>query len=220
MNTLSVLVVEDESDVRDKLLAYTKIFFDTVYEASNGREALRVFQDKKPNIVLTDINMPYINGIELVEKIRKIDKKTQIIIISAHSDKEYLLQAIKFNLVSYIVKPIVIEELKEVLIQARVNLTEDNILDLSNEISWNNERKQLFKNKQRIQLTNNEELFVSYLIKYKNVSVSYEDIHNHIYVLDTFSKGSLSSIVKRLRQKTSKEFVQSAYNFGYKIIAL
>jgi two-component system response regulator VanR len=73
---------------------------------------LQLYEKYKPDIIITDIQMPKLNGLEFVKRIRQKDKKTQIIIITAFCDKDYLLKAIELGLVKYLVKPVKKKSLK------------------------------------------------------------------------------------------------------------
>jgi YesN/AraC family two-component response regulator len=84
MNNLTILYAEDEIETRKNYGNYLKRNFKEVYIAQNGEEALDYYEKFEPNIMLLDINMPFINGLALTKKIRENDKKTRIIILTAH----------------------------------------------------------------------------------------------------------------------------------------
>jgi len=217
MNNLKILVVDDEQELLDKLLMYVGIFCDTVYSATNGKEALEIYEKNKPDIILADINMPKMNGLELVERIRQTDKKTKIIILTAHTNTDYLIKSVKLHLISYLLKPVKIDELKETITQAIEEISQTNYIDLTGKYQWDSKTKSLLNKDAKIELSDYESLLIKCLIDKKNKSVSYEELHNYIYELEEFSKDALSSLVKRIRQKTNKEFIISCYKVGYKI---
>jgi len=217
MNNLTALVADDEPTVLDKLVQYLAIYFDTVYKARDGLEALEIYKDKSPDIILTDINMPKLNGLKLVEQIRKTDKKTKIIMLTAHTDTDYLIKAVELHLVSYLLKPIKIDELKNTITKAIEEIGQNNYIDLTNGYSWDDNSNSLLNKNKKIELSDYESLFIKCLVNKKNQSVSYEELHNYIYDMDDFSKDAISSLVKRIRQKTNKELILSCYRVGYKI---
>ena len=115
VENLTVLYVEDEKSSREQLSEILNLLFYSVDTAFNGEDALKQYNDKEYDIVITDINMPKMNGIELIKRIKKQNPSQNIIIISAHNDSEYLLQAIEVGIDSFIIKPLKMEQLLQVL---------------------------------------------------------------------------------------------------------
>jgi len=217
MNDIKILIVEDEPQLLERLVKYVSIFCNTIYKARNGYEALEIYGQYSPDIILTDINMPKLTGIEFIEEVRKRDEKCQIMILSAHTDTEDFLKIVPLNLVSYLVKPIQMKELKISLLKAIDNLSYQIEINLNNGYSWKKDIKSLFYNNNLISLTSYEVTFVDCLVNKLNQSVSYEDIHYHIYNFDEYSQDAIFTIVKRIRKKTKKEFIKSCFKFGYRI---
>lgn len=115
---LTLTIVDDEKTTRDSiqsLIPWAEFGIGRVDTASNGIAALELARQAKPDIVLTDVRMPKMDGIELARKIREIYPLCKIIFISGYSDKEYLKTAINLKAISYIEKPLNIEEIKSVL---------------------------------------------------------------------------------------------------------
>ncbi len=108
INKSSVLYVEDEEILREEISNLLQGFFKKVFTASNGEEALEIYEKNSDeiDILLTDVNMPKMNGIELVTKVREKDSNLPIIICTAFNDAEVLLKAIKLGVSDYIIKPI------------------------------------------------------------------------------------------------------------------
>ena len=102
---LTILCVEDEEWVRESLTDFLKRRFATVYSAKNGDEGLELFRAHMPDIVMTDIQMPIMNGLAMSRAIKDIDPDTPIAIVSAFNDIEYLLEAIDIGIESYVNKP-------------------------------------------------------------------------------------------------------------------
>ncbi len=217
MNKIKILIVEDEPELLERLVKYVSIFCDTIYQATNGYEALEVYERCSPNIILTDINMPKLTGIEFIEEVRKRDEKCQVIILSAHTHTKDFLKIIPFNLISYLVKPIQVKELKISLLKAIDNVSHNREIDLNNGYSWNLDTQSLFYNDTIISLSSYEVAFLDCLVNKLNQSISYEEIHYYIYNFDEYSQDAIFTIVKRIRKKTKKEFIKSSFKFGYRI---
>lgn len=112
---LSILCVEDDESVLREYRTLMQKFFDISYFAKDGQEALQIYLQKRPDIVLTDISMPIMDGLELSSKIKDIDSGAYIIIATAFSNSEYLLKSVTLGISDYILKPINIKSLGKTL---------------------------------------------------------------------------------------------------------
>jgi len=220
MKKVSILVVEDEAELREGILRYLSIFCDNIYEASNGEEAFEIYKKHLPSIILTDINMPKFNGLEFIKKVRVLDKGVNIIILSAHTRVDDLLQAVPLNLVSYLVKPIEMALLKKTILKAMENISQESYILLKNSYQWNPQTKNLFLGKEPIELSSYETAFLDILILHINRDVSYEEIHLYINEESNYSLDAIFTLAKRVRQKTRKELIKSSFKFGYRIESL
>jgi YesN/AraC family two-component response regulator len=129
---LHVLYVEDDEVARENGIEYLENYFDHVHAASDAFEGLKLYREVHPEIIITDIQMPKLNGLEFIKQIRKENKETQIIVSSAHSDTTYLLQAIELQLVKYLIKPVQESAFKEALQQCieSIHTKDSNIINL------------------------------------------------------------------------------------------
>jgi signal transduction histidine kinase len=101
-----ILLVDDEKDVRDVLnLTLTDMGYE-VFEAEDGNEALHVFRNARPSIVLTDIKMPNMDGIELLQKIKREDPEAEVVMITGHGDMDLAVKSLKYEATDFITKPI------------------------------------------------------------------------------------------------------------------
>lgn len=106
-NKRKVLIVEDEVLVREGLksvIGWDKLGMEVVGDAANGRQALEIYERERPDIVLTDIRMPVMDGLELIAKIREEDKKTGIVILTCYEEFGYLQEALRMGVSDYILK--------------------------------------------------------------------------------------------------------------------
>lgn len=157
---ISILIAEDEAELREYLQEYLQIFFKRVYIAKCGNEGYLQYVEKRPDIILTDINMPNLDGLSMIKRIRERDDDTDIIIMSAHSEQDKLLQAIELGLVTYMIKPINTQKLKDVLLKLvdklrsskkRVYLSEEIFWDKISATLWN-DKKQIFLKEKELML--------------------------------------------------------------------
>ncbi|EFU69225.1 DNA-binding response regulator, partial [Aliarcobacter butzleri JV22] len=114
MKSLKVLIVEDEIKLANLIKTSIKELFFKVNIAKDGIEGLKKFQSFKPDIIISDITMPNLDGLEMCQKIRE-ESNIPIVILSAYSQKEKLLKAIDLGINKYFIKPFDIEEFLEYL---------------------------------------------------------------------------------------------------------
>lgn len=218
-----ILVVEDEEAIRKNYIIFLKMFFKEVYEADDGEKAYNLYKSEKPDIMIVDINIPKLNGLELIKKIRERDFTTKIIILTAHSDKYFLFEAIELKLTKYLVKPVSRKDLNEALDLAINEISQYTILNIKNiqltdEYSWNTELKELKFHNKIIDLTNKERNFLSLLLSHKNRAFNYNEIFEYVWTNEELiSLNSLKNLVKRLRKKLPENMISNVFNEGYKI---
>ncbi len=122
---INVMLVEDEELILQGIrciIDWEELSMSVVSMARNGEEALKLFQENPVDILVTDVEMPKMNGLELIKEIRKIDPKTRCIILSGYDEFEYARSALKLDVEEYILKPINEDQLKQALAQARNRL--------------------------------------------------------------------------------------------------
>ncbi len=118
LRTLSVLYVEDDALVRSQLAHFLERRVKQLTVAENGREGLEAFHSGKYDIVVTDIKMPEMDGLQMAEKIKADSRDVPIIVITAYSDRDYLLRAIELGVNRYVTKPIDPDALVEAIYRA------------------------------------------------------------------------------------------------------
>ena len=114
----TVIVADDEDELREAvctMIPWQELGFCLVGNASNGLDALQLVEKLEPDLLLTDIRMPFISGIELARQVREVRPATNIAFLSGHDDFEYAKQAIQYNIISYMLKPLTLEGLGEEL---------------------------------------------------------------------------------------------------------
>lgn len=115
---MKLLIVDDEVITREGIiqrLPWSDMGIDQIKQADDGINALEIIKTFDPDIILTDVRMPRMNGIDLAFKLKAVCPDYIIIFMSGYSDKEYLLSAIELKAVSYVEKPIRIKELEKAM---------------------------------------------------------------------------------------------------------
>jgi len=214
---LTLLYVEDDKIIRQNAVEYLNNYCKEVFQAKDGQEALAIYNAKKPDIIITDIEMPRLNGLEMAKEIRKKDKRTPIIIATAFTDNKYLLQAVELQLIKYITKPISSKKLKEALTLVLEHLEVDSILAINKKSSYDTLNKTLIIDEKFIKLNNKELQLLDLLAKNHHRVVSYEEIENIIWYDNVMSKDALRALVRTLRMKLQGEYIENISGFGYKL---
>lgn len=218
MKNLLLLIVEDEDKLREGLSAALSPFFLKVINAKNGDEGLKKFKKYKPNIVITDILMPIVDGLDMAQSIKEISKDTPIIVLSAYSERERLLRAIDIGIDKYLIKPVDIEELLLIFKFIKNEKIGANGLIIINErYRFDKIKRVLIKDEQEIALTKKELAFISLLIKQIGALVLHEDIKRHIWTNEKVSDTAIRTFIKRVRDKIGDDFIKNVPGLGYKI---
>ena len=139
LKNITILYAEDEKDLREVTHQILKGFTKKQYVAQNGQEGLELFKEHENEIdlIITDVNMPILNGLDMVKEIKKINLNIPIIVATAFSNKEYLLEAIDIGIDKYVLKPIDIAKLLQVMSQSLIyhelkDLYTDKLTNLPN----------------------------------------------------------------------------------------
>ncbi len=216
----TLLYVEDEAFIRQNAVLFLEDIFREIYEVDNTFRALEIYEEKKPDIIITDISMPKMNGLEMCERIRREDTKTPIIITTAHTNTEYLLKAVELQLVKYLLKPLDEHSLQEAiqLCFDKLQQNDSNIIRLNNRFTYDSFNHTLLKDSSVVKLTNREALFLKLLIKYRDRVCTYSEIENYVFDGYGMSEDALKTVVKNVRKKSDSSLVENHSKVGYKIV--
>ncbi|HIQ28677.1 MAG TPA: response regulator transcription factor [Sulfurovum sp.] len=226
LSELTLLYVEDDKELREQFIRILKPEFKEIYEASDGLKALEQYEQYSPDMMLIDINLPKIDGLEVIEKIRKSDKTTPIVILSAYSDQKKLLRAITLGLSEYLIKPVPHKKLlalfEEMALSYEKKMDKKNIIRLQNGYFWKKEEKILLYHDEIIPLTKRERILLEFMMQQCNRVISFESITNLIWEDEEYSiaYNALSHLLKRLRKKFPEELIQNIYGEGYRITSV
>jgi len=131
LNELTVLYVEDDEDARNQVAHFLRKKCGNVLLASNGREALRRYDEHRPDMIISDIMMPEMDGLELSEIVRQRDPSMPIILVTAFNDATYLHRAIDLGVDNYVLKPIDLDKLYTAILKSADLLLKTRALEVS-----------------------------------------------------------------------------------------
>lgn len=223
MDKLTVLVVDDEYINVEIICEILGERYNLVV-ANDGKRGYEAYLKCKPSIVISDIVMPEIDGLEMAKKIREDDINTKIIFLTSHSDVSYLLKSTSLKLTKYILKPIDKNELIKAVELAELELDKfkvvhKDILHIDDEFTWNFKNLELLKNGELIALTPKERKILNYLFENEEQTKTYDDILYEVW--DDFempTKQALKTMMTNLRKKVPENLIHNIYGIGYKIL--
>ena len=134
MTTYKVLLVDDEEEVRNAIeqrISWEELGFEVIGKAQNGVKAMEIAEKLQPDVVITDIKMPYMNGLELARNLKEENPGVRILILTGFDEFEYAKEAVHLEIEEYILKPVNANELSECLKRLK------NVLDKEREEKLN-----------------------------------------------------------------------------------
>ncbi|AXK49295.1 DNA-binding response regulator [Aliarcobacter trophiarum LMG 25534] len=217
LKVFTILYVEDDSGIRENFKEILKHYFKDVFVAKSSKEAYQSYIKQKPDLLITDIKMENMSGIDLIKKIRQTDKNIKIIITSAYTNLDYLLVAAELNLIKYIVKPITNAKLFEAF-DSFLKSNSDETIHILKDNWYFNSKKSIISNEiEEFILTKKEILFLELLLSKKSV-ISYEEIFNHICDDNLImSQNAMRQFIKNLRKKLPLNYLKNIQGVGYYI---
>lgn len=117
---MKILIAEDEQRAREglaRLIGTIPVECEIVGQASNGQEALELIRTLQPDVVFTDVKMPYLDGLGLIRAVRVMKLRTEFVVVSAYADFELARQSISLGVAEYLLKPVTLEELDQVVMR-------------------------------------------------------------------------------------------------------
>ena len=219
LKNYTILCVEDEDGIRKRLVNTLKYYFKEVYEASNADVGYELYYEYKPSVIISDIEMPKKNGIQMVSEIREDDLSTIIIMLTACSSEEYLLNLINLNINQYILKPVTSDNLLNAIIKSFGNRLEKKIR-FSKDIYFNTVKRELYFKDEIVSLRKRDKEFLLLLHENRHRILTYEMIEEYIWKDKSMSMSALKTFIKELRQKLPIDFIVNVPQEGYKLANL
>jgi len=221
LKTIHVLYVEDDEIVRKQHAAVLQHFFEHVYLASNAREGLELFEKHPIQLVITDLKMPGMNGLEMLQAIRALDPKVPAFITSSYAEKEDLLQAVRLQLVDYLIKPLSYADIKAVLSRCIDWMDAQNLLQvrIGENVAYSFASKHLRIDGTVVPLPNKEAGLLELLLKERGRLVTRAQIEESLYGLEEeMPESALRNLLNKLRKKLPEGMIETHRNGGYRLL--
>ena len=192
----TMLIAEDEDNIREAFVSsidWESIGFEIIGEAQNGIEALELIEKFEPDILVSDIKMPFINGIDLVRQAREISPSMQNVFLSGYDHFEYAKEAIRFNILEYLLKPLSPEDIRTEFTNIKLKMDKkySEILNIDDQIDAMRELQTLRKQ------VLFEKLFLGYISEYQ-LECDYKKIQTSISIIPYADKKLCVFIVKAI----------------------
>lgn len=218
LNAFSVLYVEDEDGIRNNIFEILQHLFKEADYAKNASEAYLKYLEHKPDLIITDIKMGTETGIDLIKKIRKSDSKTRIVITSAHTDLDYLLQAVELHLIKYIIKPVTQDKLMDALEIFVNSYNSEKVYNLIPGWIFDSSKAVISNGQEEFSLTKKECSFLKLLLT-KNRIITYEELEGNIWDDDSvMTSNAMRLFVKNFRKKLPENLLKNIQGVGYKLV--
>ena len=225
-----VLLVEDEDLARKTLSFYLNTIFDEVILAKDGAEGLIAIKENFQNnenfdLVITDLNMPNINGMQMIDEILKLLPNQRFIIVSAHKNEEDLLKLINLRVSGYFVKPLNIDNMMDMLQKAKdevildkqpIKMKNESLIPLNNSYTFDLVNNKLYHHNLIVKLSKKESEILDVLIKNLGTLISVERFKEIVWNDININDSSFRTVMKRLKDKIKDDdFIISHKGYGY-----
>lgn len=220
IKSFKILLVEDEEKIRKHLAKSLRYLVAEVKEAADGELALEELKNFTPDIIITDIEMPNMNGIEFIKNIRETNHNMMIVVLTAYDTPEYLKKLIDLHLEHYEVKPIDFDKLINILnkCQEKFERTQAVVYKLPLGYEYDENKRVLYYQDEQIHLTKKEILFLDLLLKNQSRVVNYDEFQTYVWEDSIMTDNAIKSLVKNLRNKLPVNLFENLSGVGYKLV--
>jgi DNA-binding response OmpR family regulator len=214
-----ILYAEDEEGIRRNIAEILRLFFLDVTAVEDGQAVIDEMAIAHYDALMLDISMPNLDGLEAVKIIRETFPELPIVILSAYSTQEHLWRAVEMKITRYLTKPHTRDDLIDALTHIAIELNRHSrqpiVMDAHT--LYSPCRKTIRRGTQEYPLTLQESRLLEFLIRNDNCTLTFETLYDYLWGYEAPSKEALKSLVKDLRKKIGKSWIQSVYGIGYRL---
>jgi len=222
LKNITILYIEDEDNIRVNIEKTLQLICKEVFSVEDANKALQVYENNKVDIILSDINLPGMSGLDFTKIVREQNRFIPIILLTAHTNTELLLEATRLRLIDYLTKPIDFEMLHDALKRAAKEILQNGtfIVEFENNTHYNLHKKLLLnqESKTEIKLTSSEIELLEYMLRFKDRVVSSKELKNVLWQdSDLATDSALKNLLNKLRNKIGKQSISNISGIGYRI---
>lgn len=216
---MKILLLEDELMLRSSIEEYLEALNHKIIGFSNGKDALDSLQDTTYDLLILDINVPKINGLDLLNKLNELDIAIPTIFISANNDIEDISKAFDLGACDYLKKPFHLKELGIRIgrIKKEQEIKSSKYMALSSKYSFSKEEKVLFFNNTSQTLTNKQLQILILLCENIGIVVDFEKFRSFVWGGEPVDNATIRAEISRFRKSLKEDFITNVKGVGYKI---
>ncbi len=208
----TLLYIEDDVDVLQNISSFMQNYFASVHMAADAEIGFEIFNSKPIDLLIVDIELPGINGIEFIKKVRKVNATIPIVVVSAYTNTDYLLESVELKIDKYIVKPFTSKKIYSLLDKIDLHFKENNTLVFNTEITLYSNNHSFIFHGNRYSLTSKEFKFLKLLshqgfVHYNDLTILWEG--------KSPSQGAIRSFIQHLRKKLPHNTIKNRQDIGY-----
>lgn len=210
----SIMVVDDDELTRMAVSGGLKRYCESFYMATDGLDGLDKFKKNRIDLIITDIHMPNLNGFDMMNEILKLKPEQNFIVVTSFDTDENLFESMKKGAISFIKKPIMMENLQTAVVMALFK-TEEKIVNLNNDIVINISKEKIYKNEKEIYLSKLENaIFWLLCFNMENI-VTYEMIEDYAYDGNSVNIGAIHTVIMRIKKQLNDINLTNVSGSGY-----
>ena len=219
LSNKSILVVDDDVLSNENLSYIFRKNFKNVISCFRGDEAYKSYLEYQPDLVLTDIEIPSIDGLTLIEKIRKRDMKIPIVVMTSFSQRHYLFDAVNLQLFFHIVKPVIKTNFHALLekLEKYFLVTKPKPFFFSSLVYYDYAKKVIINDKKTVSLTHQEISLLEEFIRNKNITLSNQYLEDILSSKYSENSNAIKLSISRLRKKLPDNSLKTIYAQGYRL---
>ncbi|MBE7358673.1 response regulator [Campylobacter sputorum] len=210
----SIMVVDDDELTRMAVSGGLKRYCENFYTASDGLDGLEKFKKNHIDLIITDIHMPNFNGLDMMNEILKLKPDQTFIVVTSFDTDENLFESMKKGAISFIKKPIMMENLQNAVVMALFKI-EDKVIKLNDCIIVNVTKEKIYKNGEEVYLSKLENaIFWLLCFNIENL-VSYDMIEDFAYDGSSVKIGTIHTVIMRIKKQLNDINLSNISGSGY-----
>jgi len=214
----TVLFAEDDKIMKEQITEVLEMLFKKVFLAEDGEKAYELYLQSRPDIIISDIKMPNMNGLQFIEKIRQSDYETPVVLLTSFTEQDMLVHAVNLSIDGYIIKPVELKILISTINKAMKRMQKNQgLIPLTHNIFYNSGTQELYHNSVVIQLGSKELELIKLLITHRARTVSKEEISAELWPFESSCDSAIKSLILRIRKKIGGDIIISVRGVGYRL---